>query len=49
MSGRLAVVGLGPGDARWLTREAEAALVTSGSWGAIYDLETRSGFFGPKP
>jgi precorrin-3B C17-methyltransferase len=26
MSGRLAVVGLGPGDARWLTPEAEAAL-----------------------
>src|SRR5262249_6813524 len=27
MSGRLTVVGLGPGDARWLTPEAEAALV----------------------
>jgi precorrin-3B C17-methyltransferase len=26
MSGRLTVVGLGPGDARWLTPEAEAAL-----------------------
>jgi precorrin-3B C17-methyltransferase len=26
MSGRLAVVGLGPGDARWLTPEADAAL-----------------------
>ena len=26
VSGRLAVVGLGPGDARWLTPEAEAAL-----------------------
>jgi precorrin-3B C17-methyltransferase len=26
MSGRIAVVGLGPGDARWLTPEAEAAL-----------------------
>ncbi len=26
MSGRLAVVGLGPGDVRWLTAEAEAAL-----------------------
>jgi precorrin-3B C17-methyltransferase len=26
VSGRLAVVGIGPGDARWLTREAEAAL-----------------------
>jgi precorrin-3B C17-methyltransferase len=29
MSGRLAVVGLGPGDARWLTPEAEAALATA--------------------
>jgi precorrin-3B C17-methyltransferase len=27
MSGRLAVIGLGPGDARWLTPEAQAALV----------------------
>ena len=27
MTGRLAVVGLGPGDARWLTPEAQAALV----------------------
>jgi len=26
MSGQLAVVGIGPGDARWLTPEAEAAL-----------------------
>jgi len=26
MSGQLAVVGLGPGDARWLTQEAQAAL-----------------------
>jgi precorrin-3B C17-methyltransferase len=26
MSGRLAVIGLGPGDARWLTPEAEVAL-----------------------
>ena len=26
MSGRLAVVGLGPGDVRWLTPEAEAAV-----------------------
>ena len=26
MSGRLAVIGLGPGDARWLTPEAQAAL-----------------------
>jgi precorrin-3B C17-methyltransferase len=29
VNGRLAVVGLGPGDARWLTREAEAALAAA--------------------
>ncbi len=29
MSGRLAVIGLGPGDARWLTPEAEAALTAA--------------------
>jgi precorrin-3B C17-methyltransferase len=29
VSGRLAVIGLGPGDARWLTREAEAALAAA--------------------
>lgn len=29
MSGRLAIVGLGPGDARYLTREAEDALETA--------------------
>jgi precorrin-3B C17-methyltransferase / cobalt-factor III methyltransferase len=29
VSGRLSVVGLGPGDARWLTREAEAALAAA--------------------
>lgn len=29
MSGRLAVVGLGPGDARWLTPEAQAALAAA--------------------
>ena len=29
MSGHLAVVGLGPGDARWLTPEAEAALAAA--------------------
>ena len=29
MSGRLAVVGLGPGDARWLTAEAEAELASA--------------------
>ena len=31
MSGRLAVVGLGPGDARWLTPEAEAAVAAAES------------------
>jgi precorrin-3B C17-methyltransferase len=29
ISGRLAVIGLGPGDARWLTPEAEAALASA--------------------
>ena len=29
MSGRLIVIGLGPGDARWLTPEAHAALATA--------------------
>jgi precorrin-3B C17-methyltransferase len=29
MNGRLAVVGLGPGDARWLTPEADAALAAA--------------------
>lgn len=29
MSGRLTIVGLGPGDARYLTREAEGALATA--------------------
>src|SRR5438105_8596429 len=29
MSGRLAVVGIGPGDVRWLTPEADAALATA--------------------
>lgn len=29
MSGRLTVIGLGPGDARWLTPEAQAALATA--------------------
>ena len=29
MTGRLAVIGLGPGDARWLTPEADAALATA--------------------
>jgi precorrin-3B C17-methyltransferase len=31
MSGRLAVVGLGPGDVRWLTPEADAALAAAGA------------------
>ena len=30
MSGRLAVVGLGPGDVHWLTPEAEAAVAEAG-------------------
>jgi len=29
MSGRLTVIGLGPGDARWLTPQADAALATA--------------------
>jgi precorrin-3B C17-methyltransferase len=29
MNGRLSVIGLGPGDGRWLTPEADAALVTA--------------------
>ena len=29
MTGRLAVVGLGPGDVRWLTPEADAALAAA--------------------
>ena len=29
MSGRLAVVGLGPGDARWLTPEASTCLAAA--------------------
>jgi precorrin-3B C17-methyltransferase len=37
MSGRLTVIGLGPGDARWLTLEAEAALAATD---AIYGYGT---------
>src|SRR6266436_6707175 len=40
MSGRLAVIGLGPGDARWLTPQAEAALATADAiygYGAYLD------------
>jgi len=29
MSGRLTVIGLGPGDARWLTPAADAALAAA--------------------
>jgi precorrin-3B C17-methyltransferase len=36
MSGRLAVIGLGPGDERWLTPEAQAALAASD---AIYGYQ----------
>jgi precorrin-3B C17-methyltransferase len=40
MSGRLTVIGLGPGDARWLTAEAEAVLPTADAiygYGAYLD------------
>ena len=40
MSGRLAVIGLGPGDARWLTPEAESALAAADAvygYGAYLD------------
>ena len=40
MSGRLAVIGLGPGDARWLTPEAETALAAADAvygYGAYLD------------
>jgi precorrin-3B C17-methyltransferase len=40
MSGRLTVIGLGPGDARWLTPQAEAALATADAiygYGAYLD------------
>ena len=40
MSGRLTVIGLGPGDARWLTPQAEAALETADAiygYGAYLD------------
>src|SRR3984957_7908450 len=47
MSGRLAVIGLGPGDARWLTPEADAALATAEAiygYGAYLDrVPTRPG------
>ena len=45
MSGHLAVVGLGPGDARWLTPEADAALATAqaiyGYSGYLNRVQTR--------
>jgi precorrin-3B C17-methyltransferase len=40
MSGRLTVIGLGPGDTRWLTPQAEAALATADAvygYGAYLD------------
>jgi precorrin-3B C17-methyltransferase len=40
MSGRLTVIGLGPGDARWLTPQADAALATADAiygYGAYLD------------
>jgi precorrin-3B C17-methyltransferase len=40
MSGRLAVIGLGPGDARWITPEAETALTAADAvygYGAYLD------------
>ena len=47
MSGRLTVIGLGPGDARWLTPQAEAALETADAiygYGAYLDrVPVRSG------
>src|SRR5260221_13177198 len=47
MSGRLAVIGLGPGDARWLTPEADAALATAEAiygYGAYLDrVQARPG------
>ena len=47
MSGALAVVGLGPGDARWLTPEAEAALAAAdlllGYSGYLERVPVRSG------
>jgi precorrin-3B C17-methyltransferase len=47
MSGRLAVIGLGPGDARWLTPEADAVLATAEAiygYGAYLDrVPTRPG------
>jgi len=47
MSGRLAVIGLGPGDARWLTPEAEASLTAAEAvygYGAYLDrVPTRLG------
>jgi len=47
MSGRLAVIGLGPGDARWLTPEADAVLATAEAiygYGAYLDrVQARPG------
>jgi len=47
MSGRLAVIGIGPGDERWLTPEADAALATAEAvygYGAYLDrVQARPG------
>jgi precorrin-3B C17-methyltransferase len=47
MSGRLTVIGIGPGDARWLTPQADAALATAEAiygYGAYLDrVPVRSG------
>ena len=47
MSGRLTVVGLGPGDARWLTPEAKVALAEAemlyGYWGYLDRVPPRAG------
>ena len=50
MSGRLAVVGLGPGDARWLTPEAEAALADADAlYGYAPYLDRVPARAGPEP
>jgi len=52
MSGRLAVVGLGPGDVRWLTPEADAALAAADAlfgYGPYLDrAPVRDGQTGPR-
>ena len=48
MSGRLAVIGLGPGDAGWLTAEAQAELAAAE---ALYGYEpvSRTGAGAQRP